>query len=394
MCKNKKTPYYVFDEKELFKRIDCIRRIISECGGETCYAIKANPFLIPSLMDRVDKFEVCSRGELEICRNYGVSGDMILFSGVVKIKEDLEAALSYSVRAITLESVRHWELLKECLEEMGDLSDTVRILPRLSSGSQFGMKEEEIMKIVNEQSSMPQILLEGIHYFTGTQKKGSKYKQEIKTGIELINKIQENIQEKELILEYGPGLAVPYFEGEDFDKTFQAIEELGKFIQEVNSEIRIDIELGRYIAASCGEYHTSIVDIKDVEERNYCLVDGGIHHLNYYGSNMALRTPQINHQKEGQEGEVLEYNICGSLCTFSDILARGLRLDNPQIGDKLIFQNAGAYSVTESSFLFLSHALPEIYIKKENGNLVRVRSPYESYKINLMDKRENNYEDI
>ena len=75
-----KTPCYVFDEKELRFRVGKIRDIISEWGGKTCYAIKANPFLIPYLLPIVDKFEVCSPGELEICRNYEVPGEKILFS--------------------------------------------------------------------------------------------------------------------------------------------------------------------------------------------------------------------------------------------------------------------------------------------------------------------------
>ncbi len=52
----------------------------------------------------VDKFEVCFPRELEICRKYYISGEKILFSEVVKTKENIEKALEYPVDVITLES--------------------------------------------------------------------------------------------------------------------------------------------------------------------------------------------------------------------------------------------------------------------------------------------------
>lgn len=380
-----KIPCYVFDEAELKSRVQKIKDMICQWGGKTCFAIKANPFLIPSLMPIVDKFEVCSPGELEICRNYKVPGKQVLFSGVVKTKKDIETALKYPVDVITLESMTHWLLLKECLQECPDVSQ-VKILPRLSNGAQFGMEEEQVLQIVEEQQSMEQVYLEGIHYFTGTQKKGKQYEKEISYAALLVEKIKENYGLKHLILEYGPGLAVPYFTVDNFENPLGLMEQLRDFILEQSFGFGIDIEMGRYMAASCGKYYTCIVDIKSADERNYCLVDGGGHHVNYYGSNMAMRTPIIKHIKisdENSKTDEKEYMVCGALCTFADILARGISLKNPQIGDMLVFENIGAYSVTEGNYLFLSRDLPTLYMKKENGELVEIRESISSYKINL-----------
>lgn len=385
-----KTPCYLFDEAECIGRVQKIRQEMEAWGGKVCFAIKANPFLIPSLLHVVDKFEVCSPGELEICRRYHVPGDKILFSGVVKTKENIENALSYPVDVITLESLTHWKLLKECIHERKEGHDmnTVKIMPRLSSGAQFGMEERELLQAIEEQQSMENICIEGIHYFTGTQKKGNKYEKELETAAKLIRKLEKEYGLKDLILEYGPGLAVPYFQGDDFGDSLGLMRKLKDYIKERNFSFRIDIELGRYIAASCGKYFTSIVDIKSAGERNYCLVDGGIHHVNYYGSNMAMRTPVIKHKKRSgaaQEKSQKEYMICGSLCTFADILVRGLMLSEPEIGDMLVFENIGAYSVTEGSYLFLSRDLPGIYLQKKDGRIAKLREGIPSYPVNSCD---------
>lgn len=388
-----RTPCYVFDEAACVDRAIRIRQEVGKWRGKLCFAIKANPFLIPALIPVVDKFEVCSPGELEICRKYKVPGGKILFSGVVKTREDMEKALAYPVDVITLESVHHWQLLKDALKEgLSDETDRcVKVMPRLSSGAQFGMEPSQMEHILMEAADMKNIRVEGIHYFTGTQKKGKQYEKEIKRALQWIEELEKRFSLEDVILEYGPGLAVPYFNGDDFEQPYGLIENLRDFILAEKPSHRIDIELGRYLTASCGQYVTRIVDVKSADERNYCLVDGGIHQVNYYGSNMAMRTPVIEYVPVGNKPDSLllnqekEYMICGSLCTFADILARGVSLSSPEIGDFLVFENIGAYSVTEGSYLFLSHALPEIYIKQQNGQIRKARSAQESWMINSAD---------
>lgn len=396
------TPCYVFDEAECVERALKTRQEVRKWGGKLCYAIKANPFLIPVLIPVADKFEVCSPGELEICRKYKVPGEKILFSGVVKSKEDIRKALRYPVDVITLESYQHWKLLKEVLEEETSEREftVVKIMPRLSSGAQFGMESSVISNILQECKKLKHVQVEGLHYFTGTQKKGRQYEKEIRLALQWMEEMETEHHLQNLILEYGPGLAVPYFQGEDFEEPYGLLQKLQEFLSEEKPSRRIDIELGRYLAAPCGRYITEIVDVKEAQGRNYCLVDGGIHQVNYYGSNMAMRTPVIQYismnpdlehkaqkvmdrEKESEQ----EYMICGSLCTFADILARGVALPSPQIGDLLVFENIGAYSVTEGSYLFLSHALPEIYVKRQNGQVQKVRSVLESWMINSMDNQ-------
>ena len=54
-----------------------------------------------------------------------------------------------------------------------------------------------------------------------------------------------------------------------------------------------------------------------------------------------------------------------------------------EIGDVLRFENAGAYCMTEGSALFLSRELPGIYLRHGEGLLQCVRSPQETYPLNM-----------
>lgn len=401
------TPAYIFSEKTLSERIMGMLNIIGNSKNpkcsDICYAIKANPFLVPLLDKYVTHYEVCSPGELEICRHYGIDGNKIIFSGVVKTKEQIKIAMDYSVGSITIESISQWNSLIELLHEKSELGQKClfNIYPRLSSGAQFGVNIDELRQIFGEIKDYSGLKLAGIHYFTGTQKKTHKYEEELDYINQVISDIvkEYHYSQDKLTLEYGPGLAVPYFTNDDFSNPLGEFKDLIEYIRQQDYKHHIRIELGRYIAASCGRFVSQVMDVKlgpvlgDSDKKtNYVLIDGGINHLNYYGSNMAMRTPIIHHMRDdiklsGLTGEhncePVYFNIAGSLCTFADILARKVPLNNPQIGDILIFENAGAYSVTEASALFLSRDLPEIVIEKENGELVVVRQGINSYSINM-----------
>ena len=55
----------------------------------------------------------------------------------------------------------------------------------------------------------------------------------------------------------------------------------------------VTIEMGRAYAAECGCYVTTALDIKENNGNAICLVDGGIHQLNYDGQIKGMYRPQM-----------------------------------------------------------------------------------------------------
>ena len=146
-------------------------------------------------------------------------------------------------------------------------------------------------------------------------------------------------------------------------------------------------EMGRFLTASCGYYLTRIVDQKKNDAVNVCIVDGGINHVNYYGQNMAMKTPILSFfpQHEAAEDQEEEWTVYGSLCTVSDILLKKLTLPDAQVGDVLVFHNIGAYSVTEGIYLFLSRRMPKIFLYGEKDGLKLLRNNTETWMMNTWE---------
>lgn len=370
------TPAYVFDLDKMKEFAEKVKRCLTG-KAEICYAMKANPFLIKPMLEIVSSLEVCSPGEFRICERAGIPMEKIVLSGVYKNPDDIAYMLdTYGNRGTyTVESLQHLKVLNDTAVRHGI---TLSVLIRVTSGNQFGIDEAEIRKIISEREKYTGIEIEGIQFYSGTQKRNLSQMQEELEHLDAFIRELEEIGGMEIrTLEYGPGLFVPYFVK---DKSMRTEELLGEFVEILDGlqfKGRIVLEMGRFLAASCGYYITSIVDMKVNKEQPYVILDGGINHLNYYGQAMAMKHPYCSqldfegHEKTGDEEQ--HWNLCGALCTVSDVIVKQFPLRNPKICDILVFERVGAYSVTEGIYLFLSRPLPKIYFWTQADGLHLVR---------------------
>ena len=385
------TPFYHFDISELKKRIEMMRGHQSDIG--LCYAMKAGPYLAKYAAPYVDRLEVCSPGEYEICVRDGITPGQILVSGVNKTEESMRRILSLggAEGLFSIESVRHFEILEEVARECAD-SETfhLKCYIRLSSGNQFGVDKSLMDELIDRVNKSQYLEFLGIHYFSGTQKTVKKIEMELTElaayGLELEERLGAKIS-----LEYGPGLGIDYF-GNDSDASATVdasynedyLIELMKLVDETglrDSYSDITFEYGRYIAATCGRYFTSVVDVKRNAESNFAILDGGLHQITYYGGMAGMKVPPIDHiaQKRADDKSSREdYVLAGSLCSVNDILVRRVTLPTLDIGDILCFNLAGAYSATEGIALFLSRDLPAIVIRDEEGTEILAREHIET----------------
>lgn len=432
----RQTPYYVFDTDEFAKRAAMIRAALDCKGGRRiplCFSIKANPFLLHRLPAGLDHVEVCSPGELEICIALGVKPESIIYSGVMKEKCDIERAVSYGAGILTCESIRHAalisEVMLECIQEgahEAEFAETkAQVILRLTSGNQFGMSLEDIEYIISHPDEFKGITVIGIHYYSGTQKSLRKINKDLEKIKSALSILKEKYGFEPQLVEYGPGLCVEYFEEDWQEKEKQSLDEAAEVLRKFAEEYPLGIEMGRFLAASCGKYYTQVKDLKSTGDANYAILDGGIHHLNYFGQRMAMQVPPISIYRadeiyfgeklgeikgaagpigntfngcevsENEERTVVEftelpdtdYTLCGSLCTVADVLVREVKLKKLELGDVLEFGHCGAYSVTEAPALFLSRQLPAIYAYSKEYGYECLREHIPAAEINLAGKK-------
>ena len=334
------TPLYIYDETAFTKRFQYMRKEIGP-RMELTYSMKANPYLTKIASTMASRIEVCSYGEFLITRELGIAPEKLLISGVLKRHDDIMDIVSYGrdEALYTAESAHQYELLEEAGKRYGLV---LPVLLRLSSGNQFGMDQDTILKLVLNRDEMKHVHIVGLHYFSGTQKKNLKKIEKELTKLDLfLAEIYERCDYTMSMLEYGTGFGVPYF--------------------------------------------------MDQEE-------GGMHQINYDGQMKGMYVPHIqvisgnvDHAEtsldatsdEADDENLTSYTLCGSLCTGNDVLVGNFKAKKLSIGDALAFERTGAYSLHEGMSNFLSHELPEILFYNEETGFRSVRERRESYPFNM-----------
>lgn len=404
-----KTPFYVFDLDRFQSDFEEIRRGFGSDIG-LCYAMKANAFLTECAAKHADRIEICSMGEYHICRRNLIPPEKMYISGVLKKKEDLALQLREvgGDAIFTAESFQQYQMISDWALEH---RQTVTIFLRLSSGTQFGMDKTMIRNIMELRNENPWLELRGIHFFTGTQKKNVKFiLKELTELDQFLTELEHDFTCKIPELEYGPGLSVDYF----VDKQRSLINpaafaQIREAISQMHWNGHVTLEMGRAFAAHCGYYVTKVLDTKQNDGRNYCITDGGIHQINYDGQIKGMYQPYLYHLKKRQmalpgpaapddedvriealwehtEEKLPEWTICGSLCTFNDVLCQKAMIADLHVNDMIIFARTGAYSMTEGMALFLSHELPAVILHRDGVPDRIVRKQQELYEWNSVSR--------
>ena len=371
LVNNFKTPMYVFNIDKLIDRVNYLKSKF--IGKLLVYAVKANTFIVKELENNVERFEICSNGEFEICNKLNINHNKMVISGVYKDYNSINNMMRYDIDRFTIESIEQFRLLESMCKKY---KKKIHVLIRLTSNNQFGVTEDEVKYIIKNNK---QLIIEGIEYFSGTQKTSlKKINREVEYLKDFIESLESEFNLKIKEIEYGPGLPIHYFVDEEFDEDI-FLDEINIILDKLGNR-KILLEIGRSMVASCGYYLTKVVDMKTNKNGNYVIVDGGINHLVYYGQTMAMRIPYYEVYPK-REKEIKNYNIYGSLCTINDIIVKNINTFELQLNDVFIFKNVGAYSSTEGISLFLSRDLPCIVLYK-NSKYIKVRDNLKTSNIN------------
>lgn len=379
--KNMTSSYYVFDVKTLSERVNKLREMLPK-NVDLCYAVKANPFIIKEIAPLVERLEVCSPGEADICEKLHIPTAQMVISGVYKSVDFIEKLVAQpNAQYIhTIESISHLHLLDKLSKQYNVV---LPVLIRLTNNSQFGIDEQAIDDIIANRSTYTHLKFKGIQFFSGTQKFSvKKYARELKKLDDYLWHLQNDYSFVSEELEYGTGFPVSYFKDETFDEE-NLMSEFSALLNTLTYKAHITLEVGRSLVASCGRYFTPVVDVKTSKKQQYAMVDGGLHHMQYFGQYMGIKHPYVSVIGKETQPSDETYIVCGSLCTMNDILVKDIPLPKLAIGDFLVFDNAGGYSMTEGMSLFLSRDLPSVFLKLLDGNLICVRERFETSTLNL-----------
>lgn len=251
-------------------------------------------------------------------------------------EEELETLFSKNVRKFVVDNEEDLNKLTSFVKDK-DVKIDLLLRMKLKENTihtgkhfVFGMYSTQINNLIPELRENNKINKLGIHFHRKTQNISEwSLKYELEQSINVWDQID--------IVNIGGGFPSKYknYRKEVINYIFEKVRELKKFLNE--KDIEMIIEPGRLIAAPCVELHT---EIKSIYNRNIVI------NCSLYNSSMDtfIAHTRLLVKNELQENQGTPFTIKGCTPCSMDIFRYRVFLDNPKVGDKIIFLNAGAYN--------------------------------------------------
>jgi diaminopimelate decarboxylase len=386
------TPLYVYDGEELAERLRTVL-VMLHARLEIFYSLKCNPniSICALLHAHGARAEVSSLAELATALRAGVDPADILFLGPGKSTAELVACLDHGVHAVVCESFGELAELAALAGERGRAPRVVlRVNPEFSGRGaglamggkprQFGIDETQLLAEPDLLARYPQLRIVGVQAYLGTRILSAEAVADNTVRIlDLAERVADRLGFELELVDVGGGLGIAYHEGEqDIDLADLAARinpALAAFVA-THPATRLVMELGRYLAATCGTYVTRVRYVKTSFGQRFAIADGGTnHHMAAVGiGSYVKRNFPIRLLNRMAEPATETWHVTGPLCTPGDTLGKKVALPPVRPGDLLGVLRSGAYGPTASPVGFLSHGYPaEVLVYGGTPYLVRER---------------------
>lgn len=379
------TPQFLCFESILNKTLLKLNSINSYIPIKHWYSFKTQPVkeYLLSVKKMGMSVEVVSEYEYLAALNCGFSPEDILINGAGKWKwikkyniKNLNYIFDsiYDIKNISkIAKKQNWNIgIRLTIKSSRDPDE------QIYSG-QFGLTKKELpcaIKILRNNFLIPNI----IHFHCRTMIPNSSY------YYEAINETAEFCKDLKLypkIIDIGGGLPVSTtkYRSEKSDNidindfTYK----ISKFVKEkIPSVEKLWMENGRYLTASSSILILRILDIKDRNNTRYLICDGGrINHAMV--SDWECHQLETYSKKSNKNKNTCFTTICGPTCMAYDFLQRQQLPLDLEIGDLVIWHDAGAYHIPwETRF---SGGLAQVIWcdNKNNLKLIRYRESFKKW---------------
>ena len=370
------TPFFAYDRQLMTDRVAYLRSILP-ADIHLHYAIKANPMpaVVQHMAGLVDGCDVASAMEMKVVLDTPTPAERVSFAGPGKTSGELAQAIAAGV-TIEMESTNEAQRVVAIGNRLG-LRPRValRVNPdfqvkgsgmRMGGGSQqFGVDAEEVPSVLKGLVAAD-LDFQGFHIFAGSQNLHADILCEAQNKtVELMLELAERSPLPVNYLNLGGGFGIPYFDKDHPLDLAPVGENLARLIDTVIRprlpHSRVVMEFGRYLVGEAGIYATRIVDRKVSRGRTYLVVDGGLHHQLAASGNFGQvirRNYPVAVANKMNATDLETVTVVGCLCTPLDTLGDNVSLARADVGDTIVFFQAGAYGLTASPTAFLGHPMP------------------------------------
>jgi diaminopimelate decarboxylase len=378
------TPLFVYSRATLERHWHAFDDALAGHDHLVCYAVKANSSLaVLNLLARLGSgFDIVSGGELQRVLQAGGEASRIVFSGVGKQADEIEAALAADILCFNVESEQELDRIDEIAGVMGKRARvSFRVNPDVDAGThpyistglkdnKFGVAFGDAEAVYLKASGLANIEIIGMDCHIGSQLTDmAPYIDAFDRLLELVESLRAqgiNIHH----LDLGGGLGIRY---RDEEPPLPA-EWAGALHDRLkNFAGTIVVEPGRAIAGNAGILVSRVNYLKHGADKNFAVIDAAMNDLirpSLYGA-----WQEIIRVEEHSDADERTYDVVGAICESSDFLGKDRPLRLRQ-NDLMAIRSCGAYAFGMASNYNTRTRAAEVMVDGEKHYCVREREQF------------------
>lgn len=325
------TPSYLFSRKEIINNFKYFQEKLSKV--EHYYALKANANIeiLEILKQEGCHFEAASMGEFNLLLDLGNKVENIIFGLPIKPEKMIIDLVSKGCNYFVFDSLEELEKLERYAPASRKIL-RIYVTDLIERCIPYGMRFNEIEYNIKENDLIKR--MDGISFHITTNNNISDTFQ-IFERIEAILKSIRESRVGEFVLNIGGG----YPTRKDDDYFEKLNDRLNNLINEY--DISIYAEPGRSIVNSAGKYVSEIILIKKYDDYYDLYIDGGEPHGIHFAKKLRLF-------EEKEKNKRIMCRIISMTCQHK-IIGMSRLSQEVQVGDHIVFDNCGAYTLCERS---------------------------------------------
>jgi diaminopimelate decarboxylase len=380
------TPCYVYSAAEILNNYRAYDSSFGEQPHTVCYAVKAasNLSVLRLLAEAGAGFDIVSGGELVRVLKAGADAGKVVFSGVGKTADEVEAALHAGIRAFNCESAPEMALIDALAHRLGVKARVaVRVNPDVDAAThayistgrlahKFGIDIGVAEDVYDCARRHENLLVEGVSCHIGSQLLDPE---PVMLAIDRVLELIGRLRAKGFDIrhaDFGGGLGVAYKPGD-------AAPDIGEFVKALTARVKgwnlhVTVEPGRSIVATSGVLLARVLYRKKSGKKEFVIVDAAMNDLVrpalYSAHHEILPLRQTT-------GGTFRADVVGPVCETGDFLARDRQLPELLPGDLIAICTAGAYGFVQASNYNSRPRAAEVMVENGGWRVIRRRETYE-----------------
>lgn len=357
------TPFFLFSKKRLVENFQAFKKNFP--GALIHFAMKADsePEVLQTLAEAGAGFEVASVHELNILKEIGVPPEKMIYGTSVKPISHIKEFFEYGVDRFVFDSLPELEKIaatapKSKVYVRVAVNDTGSVF-RFSE--KFGTSKENVVPLLQRAKDIGMHPY-GISFHVGSQASNplswANALESLQPALEQLQKLGIDID----IIDIGGGYPCKYASTEKYLSLEEIAEATLAQYKKMPFQPKLLLEPGRGIVATSAILIASVIGRVERQGGTWLFLDAGVYNAFFetmaYQGSTRYRVTSLRPSYDS--GEML-YALAGPTGDSPDVITREASLPQDlEVGDKLIFHDVGAYSLTTSS-RFNGFPKPSVY---------------------------------